>query len=267
MNGLVRGIQPLAASAGGLDDLAGQQVPGYALPPGRGPQGGGHFPDPRSTSLWSSRIRIVRTSPANLLNAGIFWCHQGLGLLLKSIESEIWRCAPFAIPLIWFGAGRIQAGDPAGANNIPRGAECVLEQPLVPADSCVLKFRVNHSESAFATASPVSVGRAASLQRWPASPHPIRSSAPQPSTFASVTKEPSSSSGSALSAGQPCSTRKKVTNNRPWGSPWAPSPTQAFLHLKIRSMTVAGIPGFNYRQGQPRTTRTPPSEVTRPKKA
>jgi hypothetical protein len=138
----------------------------------------------------------------------------------------------------------------AGANNIPRGAQCVLEQPLVPAPSCVLKFRVNHSESAFATASPVSVGRAVSLQRWPASPHPIRSLAPQPSTFALVTKEPSSSSGSALSAGQPCSTPKKITNNRLWVSPWAPSPTQAFLHLKIRSMTVADILGFNYHEGQ-----------------
>jgi hypothetical protein len=147
----------------------------------------------------------------------------------------------------------------AGANNIPRGAECVLEQPLVPADSCVLKFRVNHSESAFATASPVSVGRAVSLQRWPASPRPTRSLAPQLNTSALATKEPSSSSGSALSAGQPCSTPKKVTNNRLWVSPWAPSPTQVFLHLKIQSMTVADILGFNYRQGQTRTTRTPPS--------
>jgi hypothetical protein len=45
-------------------------------------------------------------------------------------------------------------------------------------------------------------------------------------------------------------------------SPWAPSPTQAFLHLKIRSMTVADILGFNYRQGQTRTRRTPPSFST-----
>jgi hypothetical protein len=137
-------------------------------------------------------------------------------------------------------------------------AQCVLEQPLVPADSCVLKFRVSHSESAFATASPVSVGRAVSLQHWPPSPRLIRSLAPQRSTFALVTKEPGSSSGSALSAGQPCSTPRKVTNNRPWVSPWAPSPTQVFLHLKIRSMTVADILGSNCRQGQRRTTRTPP---------
>jgi hypothetical protein len=145
-----------------------------------------------------------------------------------------------------------------GANNIPRGARCVREQPLVPAASCVSKSRVNHSESASVTASPVSVGRAVSLQRWPASPHPIRSSAPQLSTFALVTKEPGSSSASALSAGQPCSTPKKVTNNRLWVSPWAPSPIQTFRHLEARSTTVADILGFNYRRGQGRTTRTRP---------
>ncbi len=143
-----------------------------------------------------------------------------------------------------------------GKDNVPRGAQCVLKQPLVPAASCVSKFRANHAESAFATASPVSVGRAVSLQRWPASPHPIRFLAPQPSTFAWATKEPGSSSVSALSAGQPCSTPKKVTNNRLWVSPWAPSPTQAFLRLKFRSMTAADIPGSNCRQGRRPTTRT-----------
>jgi hypothetical protein len=33
----------------------------------------------------------------------------------------------------------------AGANDIPRGAQCIRKQRLVPAASCVLKFRVNHS--------------------------------------------------------------------------------------------------------------------------
>jgi hypothetical protein len=120
-----------------------------------------------------------------------------------------------------------------------------------------IESTANHSESAFATASPVSVGGAVSLQRWPPSPHPMRSLAPQPSTFARATKAPGSGSGSARSAGRPCSRPKKVTNSRLWLSPWAHSPTRAFRH-KIRSTTVADILGFDYRQGQRRTTRTPP---------
>jgi hypothetical protein len=143
------------------------------------------------------------------------------------------------------------------ANNIPGGARCVLERPPALAASCVLKSTANHSESAFATASPVSVGRAVSLQRWPPSPHPMRSLAPQPSTFARATKAPGSGSGSARSAGRPCSRPKKVTNSRLWLSPWAPSPTRAFRHRKIRSTTVADILGFDYRQGRRHTTRTP----------
>jgi hypothetical protein len=147
----------------------------------------------------------------------------------------------------------------AGANPIPRCAKWVLEPPHVPADSCVLKFRVNHSESAFATASLVSVEPAVSSRRWPASPHPTRSLAPQPSTFALATREPSSPFGSALSAGRPCFTRKKVTNNRLWLSPSEPLPTQTFLHLKVRSMTLAGILGFSCHQGQAGTTRIRPT--------
>jgi hypothetical protein len=132
--------------------------------------------------------------------------------------------------------------------------------PPVPAASCVSKFRGNHSESAFATASPVSVGRAVSSPHWPPSLHPMRSLAPPPSTFARVTKAPGSGSGSARSAGRPCSTPKKVTNSRLWLSPWAPSPTRTFRHRKIRSTTVADILGFDYRQGRRRTTRTPPRD-------
>jgi len=146
----------------------------------------------------------------------------------------------------------------AGANPIPRGAKWVLEPPHVPADSCVLKFRVNHSESAFATASLVSVEPAVSSRRWPAFPHPTRSLAPQPSMFALATREPSSPFGSALFAGRLCFTRKKVTNNRPCLSPSAPLLTRASRHLEIRSMTLAGTLGFSCHQGQTGTTRIPP---------
>jgi hypothetical protein len=75
-----------------------------------------------------------------------------------------------------------------------------------------------------------------------------------------ATKEASSGSGSARSAGRPCSTPKKVMNNRPWASPWAPSRTRAFLHPGIRSMTAADTRGFNFRRGQTRTTRTRPRD-------
>jgi hypothetical protein len=143
------------------------------------------------------------------------------------------------------------------ANNFPRGTECVLEQPLVPAVNCELKFMANPSALAFATAWRVSVGQAAFSPRWPASPLPIRFPAPPPSTCASATKEPGSNSAFALSAGQRCSTPKRVTNNRLRVSPWAPLPTQPFRHRKFRSMIVADILGCNYRQGQRRMKRTP----------
>lgn len=122
----------------------------------------------------------------------------------------------------------------------------------------------NPSASAFATASPASVGPAAFSRRWPASPLPIRLSAPQPSTCGSATKEPGSSSDSALCAGQRYSTPKRVANNRLRVSPWVPSPTQAFRHLETRSMTAADILGCSYRQGQGRMTRTPSNSAYGP---
>ncbi len=148
--------------------------------------------------------------------------------------------------------------------NLPRGAQCALEQPPVPAASCASKFRENHAESASAIASPVSVEREASLQRWPASPLPMRSLALRPSTFASVTREPGSDSGSALSAGRPCSTPRRVMNSRLWTSPWERLPTRPSLRLGIRSMTAADMLGFSYRQAPRRTTRTQPDRQPLP---
>ena len=101
---------------------------------------------------------------------------------------------------------------------------------------------------AFATASPVSVARGASLQLLPALPHRIRYLALRPSIFAWVTKEPSSNSGSALSAVRMYFTLKKVTNNHGWLLRSVLSLIQIFLHHKIPSMTVEDIPGFSYRQ-------------------
>jgi hypothetical protein len=135
--------------------------------------------------------------------------------------------------------------------------QCFAEQPFVLAASCASRSRENPTESGSAIVSPVSVGRAVSLRRWPASPHPTGSLAGQPNTFTSVTREAGSHSGSALSAGQPSSTPKRVRNSRPSPSPSERLPTRASPHPKTPFMTAAGIPGFNYRQEPPRTTRTP----------
>lgn len=140
---------------------------------------------------------------------------------------------------------------------MPRGAKWGLEQRPAPAASCVSKSEVNRSESAFATASPASVGRAVFLRPWPASRHPTRSLAPQPNTFASATRAPGSGSGSARCAGRPCSTPKKVTKTRRWPSRWAPSPIRAFRRREIPSTTAADIPGFDCRPGRRPTTWTP----------
>src|SRR5262245_52025501 len=53
-----------------------------------------------------------------------------------------------------------------GTNDYPGDRRCRLEQPLVAAASCALRFRANRWESGFATALPVSAARAVYLQRF-----------------------------------------------------------------------------------------------------
>src|SRR6185295_1054978 len=146
--------------------------------------------------------------------------------------------------------------DPGKTDSARGGAQWVREQPLVPAASCALKFRESPWGSAFAIALPVSDVRAASLRRWRASSHPTRSSARQPTTFASVTMAPNSRSGSALAAAQACFTPKRGANTPSSASPSVPSPIQVFRHPKMLFMTVADIPGFGSRRVQKPTTRT-----------
>jgi hypothetical protein len=139
---------------------------------------------------------------------------------------------------------------------IRRGAQCLPEQPLAPADNCAFKSKANHEELAFATASPASKGPAVSLQHWPASPLRSKSSVPPPNTFASGIKEPSSYSGSAQFVGLPSFTQKTVTLSL-WASPWARLLTLAFRRLAFPSTTGVGTHGFSCRQARKRSTKIP----------
>lgn len=139
---------------------------------------------------------------------------------------------------------------------IRRGAQCLPEQPLALADSCVFKSKVNHKEWASATASPASKGPAVSLQHWRASLLRSKSLVPPPSTFAPAIKEPGSDFAFARFVGLLSSIPKKVTMSL-WASPWARSLTLTFQRLKFLSMTAAGTRGFSYHQARRRSTKIP----------
>jgi hypothetical protein len=59
----------------------------------------------------------------------------------------------------------VRAGKWRQTRKIGRGAQCLPEQPLVPADNCVFKSKASHEVLAFATASPASEEPAVSSQR------------------------------------------------------------------------------------------------------
>jgi hypothetical protein len=222
-------------------------------------------PSPQTCAPDGATCPLPRAGARQACNT---FCRRPVGLLgaeqmVHLSWRTLWRHGEPAGSRVQYGMRwRRRADVHGGTNNVPGDRRCRLEPPLVAAASCALRFRVNRWESGFATVSPVSAARAVCLQRWRASPLPIRSSARRPITFALVTKGPSLGSVSALAAAQRYSTRKRVANNRPWRSPSAPWPIQVFRHLKIRSTTVANIPGFSHRWGYGATTRIPASSAS-----
>ena len=152
-------------------------------------------------------------------------------------------------------------------NNHPtRFSKTSRTQPLAPADNCAFKSKANRGELAFATASPVSKGPAASSRPWQASLLRSKFSVPPLNTSVSGIKGPGSRSGFAQFAGLPSSTPKTVTTSL-WASQWARLLTLTFRRLSSPYTSAAGIRGSSCRQARKRSTRIPLEYKLRPYRA